>query len=173
MSIFFDSWQGLIRAVVAGVLAYVWLIAFIRISGKRTLSKLNAFDLIVTVALGSTLANVLLSEDVSILEGIVGLSLLVALQFAVAWLSVRFSIVSRMVKSNPRLLFYRGEYQWEVMRRERVVESEILQSIRAQGIASLGDVEAVVLETDGTLAVVKRSDEITESSLRDVGHPEE
>ena len=50
---FFDSWFGLLRVLVVGALAYAALILFLRVSGKRTLTKLNAFDLVVTVALGS------------------------------------------------------------------------------------------------------------------------
>lgn len=65
----FSGWENLLRTLVVGVLAYVSLVVFLRISGKRTLSKMNAFDLIVTVALGSTLATVLLSKDVALAEG--------------------------------------------------------------------------------------------------------
>jgi len=55
---FFDSWFGLLRVIVIGTLAYAALIALLRVSGKRSLSKMNAFDLVVTVALGSTFAAV-------------------------------------------------------------------------------------------------------------------
>ena len=55
---FFDSWTALGRVLLVGTLAYVALVAILRISGKRTLTKLNAFDLVVTVALGSTLATI-------------------------------------------------------------------------------------------------------------------
>lgn len=59
---FFISWEGVVRVLVTSVLAYVGLVLLLRISGKRTLTKLNAFDLVVTVALGSTLATILLSN---------------------------------------------------------------------------------------------------------------
>lgn len=66
---FFDGWTGLLRVLVVGTLAYAALVLLLRVSGKRTLSKMNAFDLVVTVALGSTLATVLLSRDVALAEG--------------------------------------------------------------------------------------------------------
>ncbi|MFN2441460.1 MAG: DUF421 domain-containing protein, partial [Thermoanaerobaculia bacterium] len=66
---FFDDIQGLIRVFVISILAYVALVLFLRVSGKRTLTKLNAFDLVVTVALGSTLATIILSKDVALAEG--------------------------------------------------------------------------------------------------------
>ncbi len=151
---FFDSWDGLLRIIVIGTIAYVALVTVLRISGKRTLSKMNAFDLVVTVALGSTLATVILSKDVALAEGVLALVLLVALQLIVSWSSVRSKTISRLVKSEPALVYYRGEFLREQMHRARVVEDEVLAAMREQGQASLGDVEAVVLETDGTMSVV-------------------
>src|SRR3990170_1372212 len=107
---FFDSWGGLARVCVVGTLAYCALIFLLRVSGKRTLSKMNAFDLVVTVALGSTLATILLSKDVALVEGIVALALLIGLQFLITWLSVRSAKVSRLVKAEPALLFHRGSF---------------------------------------------------------------
>jgi uncharacterized membrane protein YcaP (DUF421 family) len=86
--LFFDNVSGLVRVLVVGPLAYVWLIAVLRCSGKRTLAQLNAFDFIVMVALGSTLATVALSSTVAWSEGALALVLLAALQFVVAWSSV-------------------------------------------------------------------------------------
>lgn len=60
----FDTWSDLLRIVVVGSAAYVTLVLVLRFSGKRTLAKLNAFDLAVTIALGSALATVLLSSDI-------------------------------------------------------------------------------------------------------------
>ena len=150
----FDSWAGLGRTVLVGALAYLALIVLLRTSGKRTLSKMNAFDLIVTVALGSTLATVLLSKDVPLAEGVTAFALLIGLQFAITWLSVRFPPVSQFVKAEPTLLLHQGELLPQAMKRERVVESEIHAAIRAQGIASVARVAAVVLETDGSFTVV-------------------
>jgi len=99
---FFNNWADLGRVLIVGVLAYLGLIVLLRLSGKRTLAKMNAFDFVVTVALGSTLATVLLSKDVALAEGLVAFATLVALQFIIAWLSVRSETVSRFVKSEPK-----------------------------------------------------------------------
>lgn len=151
---FFDSWHGLLRVVVVGTLAYAALVLLLRVSGKRTLAKMNAFDLVVTVALGSTLASILLTKSVALLEGLLGLLLLVGLQYAVAWGSVRSARVRRLVKSEPRMLLYKGRFLEEAMRAERMTEDEVLAALRATGQADPAGVEAVVLETDGSLSVV-------------------
>ncbi len=80
--VFFDGWTAVLRTIVTGLVAYICLIALLRVSGKRTLSKMNAFDWIVTVSLGSALASILISKDVALAEGITGLMVLIALQFA-------------------------------------------------------------------------------------------
>ncbi|HWH13540.1 MAG TPA: YetF domain-containing protein, partial [Miltoncostaeaceae bacterium] len=140
----------------------------LRLSGKRTLAKMNAFDLIVTVALGSTLATALLSPDVSLVEALLAFALLAGLQFAVAATSVRSARVRRLVKAEPRLLFHRGRYLDDALRAERVAHAEVRQAIRSQGVGHLSQVAAVVLETDGSFSVL--TDTATEDPLlTDVG----
>ena len=143
-----------LRTVVVGALAYLALIAILRVSGKRTLSQMNAFDFIVTVALGSTLATILLSRDVSLVQGVLALLVLVGLQFAITWSSVRWPAVSRLAKSEPTVLVLRGTPLREAMRRERVVKTELEAAVRESGHANIDDVALVVLETDGSFSVV-------------------
>lgn len=78
---FFTSWYSLFRIVVVGALAYFALVLMLRSSGKRTLAKLNAFDLVVTVSLGSTLSTILLSRSIALADGLLALALLIRLQY--------------------------------------------------------------------------------------------
>jgi uncharacterized membrane protein YcaP (DUF421 family) len=150
---FFDGWHGLLRVVVMGTCAYLALILLLRVSGKRTLSKLNAFDFVVTVAIGSTLATVVLSSSVALAEGILGLVVLVGLQYLVAWASVRSRRVERLVKSEPTLLYRDGPLE-RAMRRERITRDELRQAARSQGHADLSEISVIVLETDGSLSLL-------------------
>ena len=166
---FFDTWSGLVRVLVVGTLAYAGLVLLLRITGKRTLSKMNAFDLVVTVALGSTLATVLLSKDVALAEGLLALGLLVLLQLIVAWQSVRSPGFRKIIKAEPRLLFSDGNYIDQALLDERVARDEIMAAVRGSGYASLGQVAAVVLETDGSFSVIGKGDVGTETAMRNVG----
>ena len=127
---FFQGWEGLGRTAVVGTLAYVGLVVMLRISGKRTLAKLNSFDLIVTISLGSTLATVLLNKDVALAEGLTAFAVLIALQLVVTWLSVRSDLIRRAVRSEPSLLFYEGEFLHDALQGVRVTTSEAMQAIR-------------------------------------------
>ncbi len=161
----FDTWSGLLRIVVVGTAAYAALVLMLRVSGKRTLAKLNAFDLVVTVALGSTLATVLLSKSVALADGVLGFALLVGLQYAVAWLSVRSPRFGAVVKSEPSLLLHRGRFLEGAMRRQRVTREEVVSALRSSGLARPEDAAAVVLEADGSLSVVRATGEAQKATV--------
>ncbi len=153
----FQGWPGIFRTLVVGTLAYVAVVLFLRISGKRTLSKLNAFDLVVTVALGSTLSSILLQETIALAEGATALGLLILLQYLVTVASVRSRGVAKAIRSEPTLLVSRGTFCHAAMKRQRLTEDEIMSAVRSNGGEDIALVEAVVLESDGTLSIIKTS----------------
>lgn len=150
----FDSLMGLVRVIVVSLLAYVFLVTVLRIAGKRALAKLNAFDFVVTVAFGSTLATVLLSKQVALIEGVLAFVMLGLLQWIVSRLSIASGPFRRLVRSRPRLLLEHGQFCDEPMADERVTRSEVDAAIRKAGFSCRADVRAVVLETDGSLSVL-------------------
>ena len=151
---FFESWTRVWQTALTGIIAYAALVAFLRLSGKRTLSKMNAFDLVVTVALGSTLAAILTSPDTLLTEGLVALAILIVLQYVVAWTSLRLPWFEGLVKSTPTLLVYRGEIREAALRAQRVTRDEILAALRSSGLSDFAQAGAVVLETDGSISVI-------------------
>ncbi|UJW31571.1 DUF421 domain-containing protein [Saccharothrix sp. AJ9571] len=151
---FFDNWQAIGRIALVGTLAFLAMVTVLRLSGKRTLSKMNAFDLVVTVALGSTLASILLTQQVALLESVTALVVLVGLQFLVAWLAVRSARVKNAVKASPVFLVRRGQLLPTALREHRITRDEVCQAVRAQGLGNFEEVDAVVLETDGSFSVV-------------------
>lgn len=151
-SMLFQNWSGIFRTILVGILAYVTLVLFLRISGKRTLAKLNAFDLVVTVALGSTLSAILLQESIALAEGAVALGLLILMQFTVTFVSVRSSSFAKAVRSEPTLLAHNGSFCDWAMKRERVTQAEALSAVRSAGGRDIGSVNYLVLESDGSIS---------------------
>ena len=147
---------GLLRILIVGPLAYLALIAILRISGKRTLAKMSAFDFVVTVALGSTLATVLLTKDIPLAEGALGFGVLAALQFIITWIATQSDTVEEAVKAEPRILLSSGKFDMKAMEKERVTEEEVRSAVRKTGQGDLTNIAAVFLETDGSFSVVAR-----------------
>ncbi|MGE0729162.1 MAG: DUF421 domain-containing protein [Acidimicrobiia bacterium] len=168
---FFDGWSDLLAVLVKAPLAYAWVVVVLRISGKRTLSKLNAFDLVVTVAFGSVLASALLDTTVSLAEAALAVVLLAGGQFVVAWATVRSERFSRAVRAEPRALVVDGEAQAVALRDERVATSDLLASLRNAGVTRLEQAAVVVLETDGSISVLTERPDGDQGGVEQPGRP--
>lgn len=165
--IFFQDWHGIIKAAVTTVTAFIALFLLVRISGKRTLAKLNAFDFIVSIALGSTLSDIMLAT-IPFAEGVIVLLLIILLQYIFAWLARSSNQMEKIINTEPRTVFYDGRFIEETMGLETITKEEIYSAIRSAGIDQMDDVKAVVMELNGTLSVVKKSSADGPSSLDDL-----
>lgn len=165
---FFQGWEPIIRIIVVGVLAYILFVIFIRISGKRTLAKMNAFDLVITVAFGSTLATILLNKKVPLAEGITALLLLIVMQYVIAWAASRSKSIDKIVKSNPRILYYGNNYMEQAMKEERITEMDLFQAIRKSGYGSMKEVGVVILESNGDISVLSSSTQLSDELKKNI-----
>ncbi len=170
---FFGGWEPIVRILVVGTLLYAGLLVLVRPTGVRTLSRMNAFDLVITIALGAAFGRALTASGVALAEALVALALLIMLQYAVSWAQSRWAGVRGLVRSPPMLLFFQGEVLRDELRRQRVTESELLEAVREETYGSLDDVDAIVLESDGEFSVIERVDEgdAFEASLKEPLRP--
>ena len=153
--ILFQGWEPLLRTAIGTTVTYVALVILLRLAGQRTLAKWYAFDLIVTIALGSTFANSVLTNNISVAQSLVGFVILIGLQFIVAFVVARWSYLRVIVNPHPTLLLHCETFVHDAMRRQRVAEADVRAAVRHQGIGRLEDVGAVTVEADGTFSVIK------------------
>jgi uncharacterized membrane protein YcaP (DUF421 family) len=154
VNFYFSGWEPVVRVLIVGIAMYVALVVFLRVSRSRTLSSMNAFDFVVTVAIGSAFGRALTAKSVALSEALAAFGLLVGLQYAVTWIQIRWPYFQRIVTNPPTLLYFRGEFVDEEMQRQRVTESELQSAVRKQQFGSLSEVEAVVLESSGEFSVI-------------------
>jgi len=151
----FDGLRPLVRIVVVVVSMYIALVAFLRVSGSRTLSTMSAFDFIITVAIGSVFGRALTARRVTLVEAVAAFALLISLQYVVTRLKVRWPSLGRVVTNPPVLLYFRGEFLRDAMRRERVTRSELETAARKNDFSTLAEVEAIVIESSGEFSVIE------------------
>jgi uncharacterized membrane protein YcaP (DUF421 family) len=133
---------------------------------------MNVFDFVFIVALGSTLSSTILSSNTSLADGVTAFVSLIGLQILLSWLCVTSHRVDRIVNGEPSLLVHRGKFLNETMKRERVTKEEILAAIRNKGLATIDDIDSIVLETDGAFSIIWQKKDGESSSMSDVdGHP--
>jgi uncharacterized membrane protein YcaP (DUF421 family) len=142
------------------IIVYGFIILLLKVSGKRTLSRMNTFDLIVVVALGSILARTILSGG-ALFQGLFALSILAGLQYGLEWLSAKDPRVRRIVTSEPSLLFHKGRFLRKAMQENRISDEDILAAIRQTGTDDVSKIDAVVLESNGDVSVIPRSESVS------------
>ncbi len=154
--IFFDNIDKLGRIVLTAVMVYILVVLVTKVSGKRSTSQLNNFDWIVTVMIGSLGASTILLENIPFIEGAASILVLYVLQFLVtkyASISPQFSSV---ILSEPRIVFYQGQFLPDAMRAERLTRQELECAMRSEGVRSLNDIEAIVFESDAKLTIITK-----------------
>ena len=157
----FNGWDLLWRMAVVGICSYLFLILLLRAAGKRTLSRMNAYDMVVTMALGSILAKVLLTHDNSLSESIFAMFLLIGLQYAVSVAMCRVPWIRAIVSCRPAILYHHNQYIEPVMKRERVRRDEIQAAMHARGIPDIALVDTVILGANGDLSVLLKEQAIS------------
>jgi len=163
----FKDWESVWHVAVCAVLAYMILFLFIRISGKRTLAKLTAFDFVVSVTLGSTLSSMILAK-VTLAEGAAALVVIISLQYLLAWSARESKTLEKVINSSPTMVFYRGEFLEDAMKKEVLTREEIYAEIRKFRMLDVDQVEAVVMELNGELTVIRKSAGANHTSLKDI-----
>lgn len=138
------------------VFAVLWLV--VRVVGKRELSQLSAFDLILLVVIGDLIAEGVISEDTSVTGAVIAVSTFSLLTVALSWLSWRFPRTQRALEGIPTLLIRDGEILDEALRLERVTMDDLHAAARQEGIRDLDRVEWAVLEQDGSFSFFERED---------------
>lgn len=154
----FQSWPELGRVALTALLAYVVCVALISLFGKRSSAKMNNFDWIVTVAMGSMLGSSVLMKKVVILELVVGLGILLLLQYLFTKFSVHVPGFKKVMKKSPTLLFFDGKYIDQALQHERVTKEEIRVGIRSQGLIDELEVNAVIIEPNGELSIIPKAE---------------
>ena len=141
---------------IRGAALYFFLVFVTRVVGRRELSSLSAFDLILLIVLGDAIQQGLTQDDYSVTGAIIVVSTFATLQVLTSYVSFHSRHVRRVLEGNPIVLVARGELVPRNLRRERMTADEIAEEMRMQQIASIEDVEWAILETNGSISFIPK-----------------
>lgn len=154
-NIFEFSWTAVSKMVFTAFFIYAGVIILTRVVGKRSFSKMSGFDFPMTVAVGSIIASTILSPSVTLLSGIIGLTSVYFLQFAVA-LSRKNKYVHQAVDNTPLLLMEGEKVLYENLRKARVTEGDLRSKLREANVTRISHIKAVIFETTGDISVLQK-----------------
>jgi uncharacterized membrane protein YcaP (DUF421 family) len=133
---------------------YVLMLVVIRVLGKRTVGNFSAFDLLVALMLGE-IVDELIYGDVSFLQGVVAIGVIALAEYGTNWLSYFDHGMNAILEGTPAVIVKNGEFQHNVMRRERMNRTDVLAALRLQGIDDVREVKLATVETDGEVSVIQ------------------
>ncbi|SRR5579885_2649478 len=142
--------------VIAGKTAviYLFLLAGLRLLGKRELGQMTVYDLVLIVVLANSVQNAMVGSDNTLVGGIVAACTLLALNRFFTWLLMLNPKFEHIAIGEPVLLVRNGQILGSNVRKEGITRELIMAALREHGIANLEDVQMAVLEVDGTISVV-------------------
>lgn len=147
-------WEFCLRAVAV----YVAVLVLVRLTGKRSVGQFTPFDMILLILLGSAVQNSLLGDDVSLLGGLILATTLIALNWAVGYISARSRKVDDMVEGTAVLLARDGKVYNQVLKREHISPGDFEEALRRHGMLDVANVRCAFLETNGQINIIKRGD---------------
>jgi uncharacterized membrane protein YcaP (DUF421 family) len=143
--------------VLRAVFVFCFILLLTRVIGKRELSSLEPFDLILLIVLGDALQQGLTQDDYSLTGAVLVVGTIAVLQVVVSWISYRFPRTRPVLEGEPVIIVQDGEVIDRNLRRERLTVEEIAEEARRQQIAHLSDVKFAILETSGTISFITKS----------------
>lgn len=141
-----------IRAAIVFLL--LWLV--IRVTGKREIAQLSAFDLILLVTMGDLIGQTVLQEDYSLTAGALAVCTFAVLSLTMAWVMYHVPRSRKLLAGTPKVIVRDGRVDHDVMADELIPLADLHEAARENGIRHLDDVELAVIETDGTFSFFKR-----------------
>jgi uncharacterized membrane protein YcaP (DUF421 family) len=142
--------------VLRAALAYGFILFLTRVIGRRELSSLQPFDLVMLVVLGDLIQQGVTQSDYSVTGLILAIGTIAVLQAAVSLLNFHSRRIRPLLEGEPIVIIQDGDVIEKNLRRERLTLSEIQEEARLNSIASLNDVRWAVLETNGKISFIPK-----------------
>jgi uncharacterized membrane protein YcaP (DUF421 family) len=143
--------------VLRGIVLYAFIVFVMRVIGRRELSSMTPFDLVLVIVLGDAIQQGLTQDDYSITGAVLAVSTIAALQVFTSYLSFRSAKARKLFEGLPIVLIDHGEIVEKNLKRERMTPDEVEEEMRVQQVASLDEVEWAILEANGTISIIKKS----------------
>jgi uncharacterized membrane protein YcaP (DUF421 family) len=152
----------LVEKMLRPIAVYVFLVAVLRIFGKRELAQLNPFDLVVLLSLSNTVQNAIIGNDNSLTGGLVGAFTLLGMNYVVVRFLFRHRRLDQLFEGKPSVLIADGKIVKHALAKELLTRGDLLTVLHRQGFCSIGDVDRCVIEPGGGFFIQGKTPPTTE-----------
>jgi uncharacterized membrane protein YcaP (DUF421 family) len=143
--------------VLRAIAAFALVFLLCRVTGRRELSTLEPFDLILIVVIGDLVQQGVTQSDMSFTGLVLAVGTFTVLSIGISWLSYRFKAMRKLLEAAPLVVVEHGKPVERTMRAERLTLEELAEAARMQQVASLDDVEWAIIEPTGQISIIPRA----------------
>jgi uncharacterized membrane protein YcaP (DUF421 family) len=143
--------------VLRAIVLYAFIVLLMRVIGRRELSSMTPFDLVLLIVLGDAIQQGLTQDDYSVTGALLAIATIATLQVTTSYLSFRSKTARRLFEGNPVVLVDHGEIVERNLKRERMTPDEVAEEMRQQQISSLDEVTWAILESNGSISFIKKN----------------
>ena len=145
-----------LEKIVRAAAVYLFLLVGLRLTGKRQMGQMSAFDLVVLLIISNVLQNAMIGNDNSVLGGFLGAATILLLNYGVTRLAFSRRGLERLIEGAPTLLIHNGKVIEANLRRKLLTRDELMAGLRRQGIMAVEEVHVALIEETGTITAVRR-----------------
>lgn len=158
---FASTWQTAAYVAASTTAIYCSVLLAVRVAGRRTVARLSAFDVVVTISLGSVVASTAVSREPTYAQGMTATATLLLLQVAAGALRQRFALMRRLLDFRPYVVVRDGEQRLSTTPLgPQVSEDELWSMLREQGVFRLDGIRLVMIEPTGGVSIVRDGDDV-------------
>ena len=143
------------------IAVYVFIIAAIRLFGKKELAQLSVIDLVFILLISNAVQNAMVGDDTTLLGGLSAAAGLFVLNFVLKKFLFKHRGISKFIQGEPVMLIYKGKLKKKELEEVDISMEELEAAIRKQGVAEISRVDLAVLEIDGSISVISKTEGVS------------
>ena len=152
------TWDILLNIALRTTVVYLAVLVGLRLTGKRQLGQLSAFDFVLLLIIANAVQNAMVGPDTSLVGGLVAAGVLLFWHAVIDRVRRSSRTAARFLGGSAVLLIYRGKILHDHLEREHITSEELLQALREHGVGSIEDVRIAALEPDGAVSVIREDE---------------
>lgn len=145
-------------AVFRGIFGYCFLVFIVRIVGRRPGKQITPFEFVLIFFLGGLTLTPMVGNDHSMINAACTIFTIGITHFAIAWIKLKSPAFGRFVDGTPLVLLNKGQWEYKTMKKMRIQDDDVMAMARDQGLSRLEQIDYAVLERNGEISVIPKSE---------------
>lgn len=146
--------SGYLRIVISSVCVYIFIVAAIRIFGKKELAQLSVIDLVFILLISNSVQNAMVGNDSSLVGGLIAAASLFAVNYLLKIVMFKFPHIGKIIQGEPIMLIYNGKLNMKNIKKSKISVKELMEAVREHGVSTIEEVNLAVLEVDGNISIL-------------------